>query len=104
MPSFRHELLVEFFRNRAELACALLKEMGVRFDHDRVVLGSVDLSQVAPTAYHADAVVELLNRGGQRVAAVVVEVQLRPDAEKRHTWPHYVAALRIPGASPRLRS
>jgi hypothetical protein len=93
VPSFRHELLVELFRNRAELACALLNELGVSFDHDRVVLGSVDLSQVAPTTYHADAVVELLNRSGQRVAAVIVEVQLRPDAGKLYTWPHYVAGL-----------
>jgi hypothetical protein len=93
VPSFRHELLVELFRNRGELACALLNELGVSFDHDRVVLGSVDLSQVAPTTYHADAVVELLNRSGQRVAAVIVEVQLRPDAGKLYTWPHYVAGL-----------
>lgn len=91
--SFRHEFLVELFRNRGELAWELLRGV-VAFDHDHVVLGSIDLSQVVSTAYQADAVVELHDRDGEVVAVAIVEVQLGRDPGKLYSWPLYVAAAR----------
>lgn len=95
MPSVLHQILVELFRNRAELAPELLRLCaGIELRHDRVELTSNDLSQVASTEYRADFVVELRDRGNATVAAVIVEVQLRADADKEYTWPLYVTALR----------
>jgi len=62
------------------------------FDDARVA--SAALTAVQPTTLRADLVVELV-RAGRRVAAIVVEVQLRPDAQKRLTWPVYVASTRL---------
>ena len=49
---------------------------------------------MAPTEYHADAVVRLCERDGATTAAVITEIQLRADEDKRFTWPLYVTALR----------
>ena len=96
MPSFPHEFLVDLFRGRGELAPALLDACaGIAYRHDRVEQTSIDLSQVVSTEYRADAVVELHEHGRDRpVAAIIVEVQLNTDRDKRHAWPVYVAALR----------
>ena len=93
--SFRHELLVELFRNERRLAVELLQACaGIAVEHTRVELRSIDLSQVAPTGYRADAVVVLYDRAGRPVLGVVVEVQCNDDADKRLTWPVYTTALR----------
>ena len=94
MPSFQHELLVELFRNRVELACELLKEMGIALCYERVVLSATEVPQIVSPAYHADAVVELQDGEGEVVAAVIVEVQLSVDRDKEYSWPNYVAGLR----------
>lgn len=92
--SFSHEFLVELFRNRGDLAPALLRAcIGIVIDHDRVEHRSIDLSQVVSTEYRADAVVVLRDRDGAIVAAIIVEVQLGIDRHKERTWPVYVAAL-----------
>jgi len=96
VPSSEHEALILLFRNLPELAAQLLREaLGVGvpvFDDARVA--SAALTAVQPTTLRADLVVELV-RAGRRVAAIVVEVQLRPDAQKRLTWPVYVASTRL---------
>jgi len=95
MPSVRHEVLVELFRNRGELGPELLRICAdITLDHDHVEHASINLSQVVSTAYRADAVVELRDRDDGVVAAVIVEVQLGVDADKRDTWPLYITALR----------
>jgi len=95
VPSRRHQILVELFRNCGELAPELLRTCaGITLDHDHIEPGSIDLSQVVSTEYRADAVVELRARDGAVVAAVIVEVQLRSDADKPYSWPVYVTALR----------
>lgn len=66
---------------------------GVRVPEGRAELGSVDLSQVTSPAYAADVVVVVKNDGAV-AAAIIVEVQLRRDPDKRLSWPVYVAALR----------
>jgi hypothetical protein len=94
-PSFNHEVLVELFRNRPELACELLAMCaGIDARADRVELGSIDLSQVVSVEYRADAVIVLRDREGSIVSAVIVEVQLQPDNAKHFSWPAYVTALR----------
>jgi hypothetical protein len=93
VPSFTHELLVELFRRRAQLAGELLEAgLGVRVPQGRAVVGSIDLSQVTSPAYAADCVVRIGDP--EVVGAIVVEVQLAPDPGKRQSWPVYVSALR----------
>jgi hypothetical protein len=93
--AFPHELLVEMFRTRGELAPALLELCSeLELAHARVEQRSIDLSQVASTEYRADAVVVLWDRDDAITAAVVVEVQLRIDHDKEASWPVYVTALR----------
>ena len=95
VPSVLHQILVELFRNCGELAPELLRRCAeIVIEHDRVTLGSIDLSQVASTEYRADAVVELRGLDDTVVAAVIVEVQLSTDADKPYTWPLYITALR----------
>ena len=53
---------------------------------------SAELTEVVPTQYHADLVVLLLD--GRAVFAIVVEVQLARDPDKRRSWPVYLAGLR----------
>jgi hypothetical protein len=95
VASFDHEILVELFRHDGGLAVELLRACaGIVVDHARVEQDSIDLSQVAPTEYRADAVVTLRDAAGRAVAGVIVEVQRQPDRDKLRTWPVYVTALR----------
>ena len=95
MPSFDHEILVELFRNRPELACDLLASFaGIPKQPGRVELGSIDLSQVVSVEYRADVVVVLRDPDNTVVSAIVVEVQRQADTAKRMSWPQYVTALR----------
>lgn len=93
-PSLLHEGLLQLFRDHPALAAELLDgqlRVGVpNFAAAR--LASSDLNQVTPTEYRADAVVTLDGARGP-VLAVVVEVQLGTDTDKRYTWPAYVATL-----------
>src|SRR5436305_1943543 len=94
MPSRRHEVLIEMFRERPALAADLLAgSLGVSVpEFQKAQLSAAELTDVAPTEFRADAVVTL-NVDDAPVFAVVVEVQLRIDARKRRTWPAYVATL-----------
>lgn len=94
VPTQLHEVLVEMFRARPELA----RELLVMCAHVDVPDGaceaaSVDLSQAVPSEYRADAVT-VIRASGEAKTAVVVEVQLRVDPDKAWTWPLYVVALR----------
>ncbi|MBO3736292.1 hypothetical protein [Actinoplanes flavus] len=94
MPSHLHEILIEMFRGRPSLAAELLDGPlhGDLPEYDEAHLSSAELTDVAPTEYRADAVITL-TRSGDIVLAVVVEVQRRADAQKRRSWPAYVATL-----------
>jgi hypothetical protein len=95
VPSFLHELLADLFRERPTLALELLRTgAGIRLEGATVERGSIDLSQVVPTEYRADAVTVLRDPAGRAIAVVVAEVQLREDEDKRRTWPVYVTAAR----------
>ena len=94
MPSQLHDVLVQFFRNRPELAPALLHEaLGVALPaYTEARIESATLTNVLPAEYRADMVVLLID--GKPVLGIVVEVQLQPDDQKRYSWPAYVAGLR----------
>lgn len=94
MPSFHHDIIVELFRSRGEIAAELLHTCGVDVAHKRAELGSVDLSQVAPAEYRADVVIILRDDDDRAVTGVVVEVQRHIDPDKRWSWPTYVTELR----------
>jgi hypothetical protein len=94
VPSFSHELLVDLFRHRGELAPTLLSAVtGIRLDYARAEPSSIDLSQVTSTEYRADSVVVLRDRHGAATGALIAEVQLGIDPRKRRSWPSYVTTL-----------
>ena len=70
----------------------MLKVKVPAFAEARVVSG--DLPNFKPPERRADAAVVLYRSGGLPVLAVVVEVQLRADEEKRYSWPDYLPGLR----------
>jgi hypothetical protein len=94
MASLRHEGLLHLFRNRPALAPELLRDsLGLSLpDWSEARVESAELTEVVPTEYRADLVVLLLD--GKPVFAIVVEVQLSRDENKRKTWPLYLTSLR----------
>lgn len=94
IPSVTHEALLQLFRNRPELAPELLREaLQIELPaYTEARIESADFSQLAPTEYHADLVVLLVDDAP--VLGIVVEVQLAQKPRKRFTWPLYLAALR----------
>lgn len=95
MPTFLHEALIELFRNRPALAGELLEAvLGVELPtYQQARIESGDLPDISPTEYRADAVV-VFTADGVPVLAVVVEIQLGRDLDKRWSWPVYLATLR----------
>lgn len=101
MPSFTHECLVDLFRARPLLAAELLGWAGL------VRLGAVQevrllessLTVPTPTELRADGVLWL--RGDDELSAIL-EVQLRPDPQKRRSWPMYLASQHARRAAPSL--
>jgi hypothetical protein len=93
MPSYRHEVLIEMFRDRPQLVADLLGgPLDIKIPRfDRALVSDADATVLAPTEYRADAVVTL-HRAGNPVLAVVVEVQLSEVTEKRLSWPVYVVS------------
>ncbi|GAA1517479.1 hypothetical protein GCM10009827_035570 [Dactylosporangium maewongense] len=94
MPTHLHETLIEMFRVRPVLAAEILDgQLHVPVpEFTEARLSPSDLTDVIPTEYRADAVVTL-NDEHKTVLAVVIEVQLRKDNRKLHSWPAYVATL-----------
>ena len=99
--SMAHEVLVDLFKNRPSLAAELLSEaldIAVpSYTEARIV--SIDLTEIRPAEYRADAVVLLLD-GDTPVRVLIVEVQLASDARKRFTWPHYSMGARAKHGCP----
>ncbi|MFX0576139.1 hypothetical protein [Nocardia nepalensis] len=95
MPSVLHEVVIDLFRQRPQLAAELLADVLdtplPEFDHARLESG--DFPDIDPTEYRADTVV-VLATGTTPVLGVVVEVQLKPDSDKYWSWPVYLTTLR----------
>lgn len=83
------------FRHRPALAAELLTDvLGIDVPvHREARVETGEYADLAPTEYRADAVVVLTGEDGP-VLAVVVEVQLGRDRDKRWSWPVYLATLR----------
>jgi hypothetical protein len=91
MPSFTHECLIELFRARPLLAAELLGWAGIiRVGEVReVTVIDASLTVPTPTELRADGVIWV--SGGEDLSAIL-EVQLRPDPQKRQSWPLYLAS------------
>ena len=101
VPSLFHEFLADLFRQRPALAAELLQAGGgIWLEGATAEVGSIDLSQVAPTEYRSDALAVLRDPARKAIAAVIAEVQLYEDNDKRRTWPVYVAAARASYGCP----
>src|SRR4051812_7069751 len=94
MASMLHEGLLLLFRNRPALAPELLRDvLGIGLPNwTEARVESAELTEVVPTEYRADLVVLLLD--GKPIFAIVVEVQLSRDEDKRKSWPMYLTSLR----------
>ncbi|AKT40853.1 hypothetical protein [Chondromyces crocatus] len=103
-PSLQHSALVQIFRDRPELLPRLLREpLGVHVPHRaRVTVVESTLDQLQPIEYRADLVAEIHDAAGDLVLAVVVEVQLSIDPDKRYVWPVYTTVLRARKRCPVL--
>jgi hypothetical protein len=90
-----HEILVDLFKNRPSLGPELLAEaLGVEVPrYTEATIKSIDITQIRPAEYRADAVVLLLD-DAVPVYVLVVEVQLGIDADKPWTWPEYTMGAR----------
>ena len=90
----QHEGLLLLFRNRPELAPELLRDvLGLQLPQwTEARVESAELTEVVPTEYRADLVVLLLE--GKPCFAIVVEVQLSRNEDKRKSWPLYLTSLR----------
>jgi hypothetical protein len=97
MPTLLHEALLELFRNRPSLAVDLVRDAlhAPLPAFDEVRVGDANLTDLVPTEFRADLVLLLegLAKGAPN-GALVVEVQLRADGDKRWSWPVYVTSLR----------
>lgn len=95
MPSMAHEILVDLFKSRPSMAAEILTEvLDVPLpDYTDARIVSIDLTEIQPAEYRADAVFVLLD-GRTAVRVVIVEVQLATDPRKRLTWPVYVTVSR----------
>jgi hypothetical protein len=90
-----HARLVDLFRARpGALFAALARASPVPLplpDYDEVTLSTESTSPTRETPLRAD-VVFVLRRASAKVAVVLVEVQLRPDHDKRASWNVYAAS------------
>ncbi|NEE03558.1 hypothetical protein [Phytoactinopolyspora halotolerans] len=97
MPSTLHESLIEMFRARPALATDLLVgPLNVAVPaYERATVASADLTTLAPAEFRADAVLTFTTAADDETPAlaVIVEVQLHEDENKKRSWPTYVANL-----------
>src|SRR5690349_3221908 len=94
MTSVPHEAARQMVRDCPGLVPHLLRQRRKLAlpEPSSITLEESDLSQVLPSELRSDAVVEMLEHGGQRTG-LIVEVQLAKDPDKRFSWPSYAAAL-----------
>jgi hypothetical protein len=96
MPSFAHDALLEIFRRRPTLAPELLRD-GLHIPMPlfaQVEVVETSVTEILPTDRKADLVLLFSDSpGGLRRCALVVEVQLAVDPEKRRSWWWYLVGI-----------
>jgi hypothetical protein len=100
VPTPLHEVPLAILDDRPELLLELVAMAGgPHLEADVVEALQETFAQIEPATYAADRVYSLSVRDA-RVAALVVEMQRASDAEKRWSWPLYLASahgrLRVP--------
>jgi hypothetical protein len=93
MPSQVHAVLVDLFRAAPSLALDLLRSTGADVSAAGVRILDTTFPVTSPD-YHVDLTVVCDDAGGVPSLAVLVEVQLDTDTDKRASWPFHQAAAR----------
>jgi hypothetical protein len=99
VPSFTHECLIELFRARPLLAAELLGWAGLLRVGEVREVKVIDSSLTVPTPTELRADGVLWMTGGEDLSAIL-EVQLRPDPQKRQSWPLYLASQHAKRPAP----
>ena len=96
MPSLEHAALVEMFRGSPQLIPQLLLSLGVALpSYEALTVTEAALDQLTPIEFRADLVVDLRDADSERPKfSAILEVQLRPDEDKRFSWPAYLVLHR----------
>ena len=97
MPSRKHQSLTKLLSESPQLIPLLVRDvLGLDVPEDFELLPAPDTVKEAQYPEHAaDGAVLLRQEGGVTREVFVIEVQLRPDEDKRLSWPWYVAGIRL---------
>jgi hypothetical protein len=100
--SLEHEGLALLFRNRPSLAAELLAQVfGVPLPaFTTAKVESTELTRVVPDQFFADAASIHYGADGKPAFGALVEVQRKPEADKRDAWPVYLTVLRAQHRCP----
>ncbi|SNS04324.1 hypothetical protein [Actinomadura mexicana] len=96
MVTVKHEGPIQIIRDNPEVVAQLLKSaFGVEVSDAATIRSTSETcTQLAPTAYVADNVVEICEGGStEPTIGVVAETQLAKDPDKHGSWPVYLATL-----------
>jgi hypothetical protein len=102
VPTIEHNGLIEMFRENPALAAHFLALL-FRFDvpqHASARVADATLDQLVPIEFRADLVLELLDKAGSVVFAIVLEAQRDKNPRKKYSWPVYAAVARAERECP----
>jgi hypothetical protein len=104
MPTLAHDGVIELFRDKPDFALRLLEQIFhlTTPPHVEVRVADSSLNQLVPIEYRADLVLEVLNKDGKFVLAIVLESQQRIDQRKEYSWPVYRAVSRAERECPAI--
>ncbi|QFG25166.1 hypothetical protein [Actinomadura sp. WMMB 499] len=96
MVTAQHEAPIQIIRDNPDVVAQLLRAVCPVELPDDVLIRSIseEFTQIAPTAYRADNVVEVCEGGSSKPSiAIIAETQRDVDDGKRYSWPLYLTAL-----------
>lgn len=104
MSSPLQQALVTLLRERLSLACFLVERcIRSRFDPQLIPRLLPDVSAASPDDDRPDLAIELWHPARQvAVHAIILEVLVDPDADKRYAWPVYQSLTRLQLECPTL--
>ena len=93
MVSSSHEAMHRIFRDHPEVIDATFRALGFKFPETMATsLLDTDVTEIRPIERRADTVMKVETKDG-RSFIFVFEAQRRIDADKRFSWPYYIAYL-----------